>query len=53
MLGVINAFNLIDGLDGLCGGITLMALAALMGLAFHHGGAVTEFKLLGLSLIHI
>ena len=53
MLGVINAFNLIDGLDGLCGGITLMALAALMGLAFHHGGAVSEFKLLGMVLVTV
>ena len=53
MLGVINAFNLIDGLDGLCGGITLIALAALMGLAFHHGGAVTEFKLLGIVLVTV
>jgi len=53
MLGVINAFNLIDGLDGLCAGITLMALAALMGLAFHHGGAVSEFKLLGMVLVTV
>ena len=53
MLGVINAFNLSDGLDGLCGGITLIALAALMGLAFHHGGAGTEFKLLGIVLLTV
>ncbi|MDG2075510.1 MAG: MraY family glycosyltransferase [Arenicellales bacterium] len=53
MLGVINAFNLIDGLDGLCGGVALIALAALMGLAFHHGGAVTEFKLLGIVLVTV
>ena len=53
MLGVINAFNLIDGLDGLCGGITLMALAALMGLALYHGGAVTESKLLGMVLVTV
>ena len=55
MIGVINAFNLIDGLDGLCAGVTLIAIAALMWLAFHHDGiattAISEFKLLGLIFV--
>jgi UDP-N-acetylmuramyl pentapeptide phosphotransferase/UDP-N-acetylglucosamine-1-phosphate transferase len=34
---LINAFNLIDGLDGLCGGLALVAVLALAGLAFAKG----------------
>lgn len=34
---LINAFNLIDGLDGLCGGLAAVAVFALAGLAFANG----------------
>src|SRR5262245_37030679 len=37
LLGVTNAINLADGLDGLAGGTTLLALAALALLAFTSG----------------
>jgi len=52
---LINAFNLIDGLDGLCGGLTAIASFSLAGLAllnrrydaaillFIMGGAVVGF----------
>ncbi|MCI1207827.1 MAG: undecaprenyl/decaprenyl-phosphate alpha-N-acetylglucosaminyl 1-phosphate transferase [Treponema sp.] len=29
ILGMINAFNLIDGIDGLCGGISLLSICSL------------------------
>ena len=37
LLGVTNAINLADGLDGLAGGTTLLSLAALALLAFGSG----------------
>lgn len=33
MIGIINAFNLIDGIDGLCGGLSLLILGSL-GIIF-------------------
>lgn len=36
---LINAFNLIDGLDGLCGGLALVSVLALAGLSFMNGRA--------------
>jgi UDP-GlcNAc:undecaprenyl-phosphate GlcNAc-1-phosphate transferase len=33
IIGIINAFNLIDGMDGLCGGISFLILGAL-GIIF-------------------
>ena len=33
MIGIINAFNLIDGLDGLCGGLSLLIIGSL-GIIF-------------------
>lgn len=38
---LINAFNLIDGLDGLCSGLVLVSLFAIAGLGFAHG-AITD-----------
>lgn len=32
-VGLINAFNMVDGIDGLAGGVTLIALGALMLLS--------------------
>jgi UDP-GlcNAc:undecaprenyl-phosphate GlcNAc-1-phosphate transferase len=37
--GVINAMNLIDGLDGLAGGVALLALSTSFVVAFFRGGA--------------
>ncbi len=34
IIGIINAFNLIDGLDGLCGGITFLIFITL-GIVFY------------------
>ncbi len=34
---LINAFNLIDGLDGLCGGLALVSVFALAGLSLMNG----------------
>lgn len=36
---LINAFNLIDGLDGLCGGLALVSVLALAGLSLLNGRA--------------
>jgi UDP-GlcNAc:undecaprenyl-phosphate GlcNAc-1-phosphate transferase len=38
LLGLVNAYNLIDGLDGLCGGLSLITLAALSIVFFISGG---------------
>lgn len=38
---LINAFNLIDGLDGLCSGLVLVSLFAIAGLGFANG-AITD-----------
>ena len=34
MIGIINAYNLIDGLDGLCGGLSLLTITTL-GIIFY------------------
>jgi UDP-GlcNAc:undecaprenyl-phosphate/decaprenyl-phosphate GlcNAc-1-phosphate transferase len=34
MIGIINAYNLIDGLDGLCGGLSFLTILAL-GIIFY------------------
>jgi UDP-GlcNAc:undecaprenyl-phosphate GlcNAc-1-phosphate transferase len=39
MVAVINAMNLIDGLDGLAAGVALIGLAAFLGVALVHGGS--------------
>ena len=40
MLGVTNAINLSDGLDGLAGGSTLIILGVLAAMAYHVGDLV-------------
>ncbi|MBA2688761.1 MAG: undecaprenyl/decaprenyl-phosphate alpha-N-acetylglucosaminyl 1-phosphate transferase [Gemmatimonadaceae bacterium] len=50
LVGVSNAFNLIDGLDGLAGGVALLALCALfiVSVLFGHiGAAITTVLLAG------
>ncbi|WP_242360370.1 glycosyltransferase family 4 protein [Anaeromyxobacter sp. SG17] len=39
--GVINALNLVDGLDGLAGGVAFIALAVTFAIAADHGDAPT------------
>lgn len=36
-VGIINAFNMIDGLDGLAGGLSLVAISCFSGLSFATG----------------
>jgi UDP-GlcNAc:undecaprenyl-phosphate GlcNAc-1-phosphate transferase len=35
VLGATNSLNLLDGLDGLCGGVTAIIVVALLGLSIH------------------
>jgi UDP-GlcNAc:undecaprenyl-phosphate/decaprenyl-phosphate GlcNAc-1-phosphate transferase len=43
---LINAFNLIDGLDGLCGGLALVSALTLASIAFVNQRADSAFLLL-------
>ncbi|MDC0280981.1 hypothetical protein OAL03_05420 [Akkermansiaceae bacterium] len=36
-VGLINAFNLIDGLDGLCGGLVIVSLSMILAIAWSSG----------------
>ncbi len=47
-IGVINSFNMIDGLDGLAGGIAIIAFASFTALALINGQM--EMMLLSLGL---
>ena len=40
IIGIINAFNLIDGIDGLCGGISVLVLGTL-GIIFYRSARPT------------
>ena len=42
VLGVMNAFNLIDGIDGLCGGVAFLSLAAIAYLGYVLGQPDTQ-----------
>jgi UDP-GlcNAc:undecaprenyl-phosphate GlcNAc-1-phosphate transferase len=44
-VGVINATNMLDGLDGLAGGLLLIFFGALLGLSWH-AGLVPDTKVL-------
>ena len=37
IVALINSFNLIDGVDGLCAGLSMISLALLSGLCIHTG----------------
>jgi UDP-GlcNAc:undecaprenyl-phosphate GlcNAc-1-phosphate transferase len=41
LVGITNAFNLIDGLDGLAGGVALIALAVNFLIAYGRGETIT------------
>lgn len=53
LLGIINAFNLLDISDGLCGGVSLVAVAAFFSVAVTQGNAslAVFFASLGGSLL--
>ncbi|MDB4492491.1 hypothetical protein N9200_00590 [Akkermansiaceae bacterium] len=36
-VALINAFNLIDGLDGLCGGLVIVSLSMILAIAWNNG----------------
>ena len=36
-VALINAFNLIDGLDGLCGGLVVVSLSIILAIAWNNG----------------
>ena len=36
-VALINAFNLIDGLDGLCGGLVVVSLSMILAIAWSNG----------------
>ncbi|NLB64080.1 MAG: undecaprenyl/decaprenyl-phosphate alpha-N-acetylglucosaminyl 1-phosphate transferase [Fibrobacter sp.] len=44
VVGVANSFNIIDGIDGLCGGISAISLAGLLFLAYYFN--ILELKIL-------
>lgn len=51
--GTINAFNLIDGIDGLCSGVALSSFLGILCLAIFFGvemGAILCFALVGCTL---
>ena len=45
-VGLINAFNMIDGLDGLCGSLALAALAGIVAMAATVGDSSVEVRYL-------
>jgi UDP-GlcNAc:undecaprenyl-phosphate GlcNAc-1-phosphate transferase len=51
LLLTTNALNLIDGLDGLCGGIALWATLTFFVVAFTHGNNMLAFTALPLAAI--
>jgi UDP-GlcNAc:undecaprenyl-phosphate GlcNAc-1-phosphate transferase len=50
IVGLTNAFNLLDNMDGLCAGITLIAGSALLTTFVLNGGVTPEAKYLALLL---
>ncbi len=53
LVGISNAFNLIDGLDGLAGGVALFALSTLFIVAVlfgHNGAALTAVVVAGATV---
>ncbi|NQU54639.1 MAG: undecaprenyl/decaprenyl-phosphate alpha-N-acetylglucosaminyl 1-phosphate transferase [Bacteroidetes bacterium] len=49
MVGIINAFNLIDGIDGLASGIAIMA-ATIFGVWFYLAGHI-QFSIMSFALV--
>ncbi len=47
-VGIINAFNLIDGMDGLCAGLATISLGALAIISFLGGKTVDGLIMIGL-----
>ena len=49
IVGIVNAFNLVDGLDGLATGLALIAAVGLAAIAWINGQTFTVLLALGLS----
>ncbi|HUB05950.1 MAG TPA: MraY family glycosyltransferase, partial [Myxococcales bacterium] len=49
IVGVVNAFNLIDGLDGLAGGIAFFSVATTFVLAFSHHDVLMSLYMASLA----
>ena len=47
-VGLINAFNLIDGMDGLCAGLATISVGALAVISFIMGKSVDGLVMLGM-----
>lgn len=52
-VGVINAMNMSDGLDGLAGGLALVTVAALTAITWHAGLSVEFYLLLSFICVLI
>lgn len=50
IVGLTNAFNLLDNMDGLCAGISIVAGLALLGTFVLNGGAAPEVVYLAILL---
>jgi UDP-GlcNAc:undecaprenyl-phosphate GlcNAc-1-phosphate transferase len=50
IVGLTNAFNLLDNIDGLCAGITIIAGTSLLGAFMLDGGVTPEARYLALLL---
>lgn len=51
IVGIINAFNLIDGVDGLCSGLSIIAIAYLSGWFMYY--KIFTYAILGVSTMGI
>jgi UDP-GlcNAc:undecaprenyl-phosphate GlcNAc-1-phosphate transferase len=51
VLGITNAFNLIDGLDGLAGGVTFLTLGSLLMIRVAAYGFIDDFALAMILLL--
>lgn len=51
LLLTTNALNLIDGLDGLCGGIAFWAALAFSAVGFTHGNNILVFTAMPLAVV--
>ncbi|MDI6854152.1 MAG: hypothetical protein QME75_11195 [Deltaproteobacteria bacterium] len=52
-IGIINAVNLLDGMDGLASGVAALIMAALVIMAINTNGALADTPVIPLGLIFI
>lgn len=51
VVGVVNSFNLIDGVDGLCSGLGSIAILTLSGWFWYNG--IYVYAMLGMSMVGV